>query len=67
MCGCEMKEYKGFKYEYYWESDDEYFVGRVIQIRDSLNFHASNLEDLQTAFEEVIDGYIEVLQNKGLN
>ena len=53
-------EYKGYRAETYWDSDDRVFVGSVLDTHDSLNFHGTSIDELQKQFEICIDDYIEI-------
>lgn len=57
--------YNGFSARIDFDDEDGIFVGRVVGIRDGVNFHGSSVEELQRAFHEAVDGYVEVCAKIG--
>ena len=57
--------YKGYSARVEFDEDDGILVGRVVGIRDGVGFHADNVMDLQTAFHEAVDDYIETCTKIG--
>ncbi|MBQ7549442.1 MAG: type II toxin-antitoxin system HicB family antitoxin [Clostridia bacterium] len=58
-------EYNGYHAKIEISEADGCFVGSVIGIKDSLNFHGSNLSELKEAFKSCIDNYIEICREFG--
>lgn len=54
-----LKDYRGYRAHVEYDADDQIFVGRVADIRDSIGFHAATEADLQAAFHDAVDDYIE--------
>ncbi len=52
-------QYKNYHGKIEFSSDDGLFVGSVIGIRDSLNFHGTTVEEITQSFHDCIDGYLE--------
>lgn len=53
--------YKGYTAEIYYSDEDGFFVGDVVGIGDDIVcFHGDTDEELQEAFEGVMDHYLEV-------
>lgn len=57
--------YKGYSARIEYDGEDEIFFGRVAGIRDGVGFHADNVADLKSAFEEAVDDYIETCEKIG--
>ncbi|MGY6555106.1 MAG: type II toxin-antitoxin system HicB family antitoxin [Wenzhouxiangella sp.] len=51
--------YKGYAARIEYSADDKCFVGRVAGIRDVIGFHGDSVTELQAAFEEAVDDYLE--------
>ena len=54
--------YRGYTAEIIYSDEDECFVGDVVGIDHIVCFHGDTDEELRTAFEDVVDLYIEVLE-----
>ena len=61
-----LLEYKGYHAKIKYDADDSIFVGSVIGINDSLNFHGKTVDELIGAFNNCIEDYLEIckLYNK---
>lgn len=59
-----MLEYRGFHAETSYDEQDRLFVGRVTGIRDFLFFHGTTAEELETAFHDCIENYLDFLNEK---
>ena len=55
-----LLEYKGYHAKIEYDADDGIFVGSVIGITDSLNFHGKSVDELNNAFAVCIDDYLEI-------
>lgn len=60
-----MMKYKNYIAHIEFDEDDRIFVGRLIGIEDIVVFHGSNVDELETAFHESINHYIEVSERTG--
>lgn len=57
--------YKGYAARIAYDDEDRIFNGRIAGIRDGVGFHAENVDDLRTAFEEAVDDYLETCAKLG--
>lgn len=58
-----LMEYKGYHAKITFDSEDNIFVGEVVGIKDSLNFHGSSVEELKEMFQQSIDNYLCMCEN----
>lgn len=56
----DLLEYKGYHAKVELSLEDDCFIGTVIGINDSLNFHGSTIEELISVFHNSIDDYLEM-------
>ena len=49
------------------EIGDKIFVGEVFGIADSLNFHGRSIDELEEAFHDSIENYLEICEKIGKN
>lgn len=54
--------YKGYTAEIIYSDEDECFVGHIVNIDAISGFHGDTDEELRDAFENMVDLYIEVLE-----
>ncbi|MEZ4730977.1 MAG: type II toxin-antitoxin system HicB family antitoxin [Caldilineaceae bacterium] len=57
--------YKGYSAQIEFDSEDRLFIGRVTGITDLVTFHGETVEGLISAFEEAVDGYLEMSEKLG--
>ncbi|MCX7691960.1 type II toxin-antitoxin system HicB family antitoxin [Tepidimonas taiwanensis] len=57
--------YKGYTARIEFDDRDNILVGRLLGIQDIVSFHADNVADLRTAFEEAVDDYLETCAKLG--
>lgn len=57
--------YKGYTARIDFDDRDNSLVGRLLGIQDIIGFHADNVADLHTAFEEAVDDYLEACEKIG--
>lgn len=55
-----MKAYKGYAPSIWLESDDQLFHGIVEGIRDTVHFAGASVEELEKAFHDSVDMYLEM-------
>jgi len=48
-----------------FDEEDRIFVGRLAGIEDIVSFHGSNVDELEAAFHESVDHYLEVSDRTG--
>ena len=57
--------YGGHTAKIEYDDDNEIFFGRLAGIRDGITFHADNVADLKTAFQEAVDDYVDTCAKMG--
>ena len=57
--------YKGYFANIKFDSEDHIFVGHIIGIRDVVGFHGKSVRELETAFHEAVDDYLEACKKLG--
>lgn len=58
-------KYKGYCAHIKFDQEDNIFAGRVIGIRDGINFHGESVKELETAFHDSVDNYLAACQELG--
>lgn len=48
-----------------YDPADKIFVGHIVGIRDIVGFHGSTVEELESAFHEAVEHYLEVCDKIG--
>lgn len=61
-----LMEYKGYHAKSYYDPDDKIFVGEVIGIEDSLNFHGYSAGEMEEMFHQSVDNYLEFCKKAGV-
>ena len=61
----DMMKYRGYRSTISYDEDDRIFVGEVFGVNDSLNFHGSSIEELETSFHNCIDNYLDLCKQIG--
>ncbi len=51
--------YKSYYAKIEFDPEDHIFVGHIIGIRDVVGFHGDSVVELETAFQEAVDNYLE--------
>ena len=57
--------FKGYTARVEYDPEDRIFTGRLAGIDDIVVFHGSTVDELETAFQESVDHYLEVSQRTG--
>ena len=57
--------YKGYVAKVEFDPEDHIFVGYIIGIRDVVGFHGESVEELETAFQEAVDNYLDACKELG--
>jgi predicted HicB family RNase H-like nuclease len=57
--------YKGYAARIEFDAEDRIFVGHLAGIDDIVTFHGSSVDELETAFHEAVDHYLEVSERTG--
>lgn len=60
-----MMEYKGYLGMVEYDDEAKILHGEVINIRDVITFQAKSVDEIQTAFKESIDDYLEFCAESG--
>ena len=60
-----MMKYKSYIARIEYDEDDRIFVGRLAGIDDIVSFHGTTVDELETAFHESVDHYLEVSARTG--
>ena len=60
-----MMKHKGYSAQVEFDQDDKILIGRVIGIRDGINFHGNNAEEVEAAFIESVDDYLAACEALG--
>ena len=57
--------YKGYSARIEYDDKDSIFVGHLVGINDIVGFHAESVAELQAAFRESVDDYLDVCEKLG--
>lgn len=57
--------YKGYAALVEFDAEDRVFTGRLLGIEDIVTFHGTSVDDLERAFHEAVDHYLEVSERTG--
>ena len=60
-----MKPYKGYVASIWLETDDRMFHGLVENLRDTIHFSGRSVEELETAFRDSVDVYLDWCTKQG--
>lgn len=58
-------EYKGYRGTIQFSADDMVFFGVIQGINDLVTFEGESVEDLQRAFKETVDDYLDMCHRVG--
>jgi predicted HicB family RNase H-like nuclease len=58
-------EYKGFRGRIFYEDGDLAFHGMVVGLRDVIHFQGCSIAELEQAFRESVDDYLQWLEAEG--
>jgi len=58
-------EYKKYIAQLDFDLEDSIIVGKVMNTKDTISFHANTLTDLKQAFQDIIDTYLEACEEEG--
>lgn len=59
------KEYKGFQGRYEYQSENDVYYGKIINIDDLVTFEATSVVEIQKTFEESVDEYLKLCNDLG--
>jgi predicted HicB family RNase H-like nuclease len=60
-----MLEYKGYRGKVEYDADARIFHGEVIGLRDVITFQGMSVEEIETAFRDSIDDYLDFCEARG--
>ena len=60
-----LMQYKGYSAKVEYSDDDKCFFGVVLGLADSVSFEGQSIEELNSAFVEAVDDYLEMCQRIG--
>ncbi len=60
-----MLKYKGYAGHVEYDDEARIFHGEVLDLRDVITFQGKNVEELEKAFRESIDDYLEFCEQRG--
>ncbi|MCB2203506.1 type II toxin-antitoxin system HicB family antitoxin [bacterium] len=60
-----MLEYKGYRGKVEYISEERIFHGEVLGTRDVITFQGSTADEIEQAFRDSIDDYLEFCQQRG--
>ena len=60
-----MMAYKDYHAQIEFDAEDDIFVGKVFGISDSLNFHGTSVNELETMFHQSVDNYLQMCAETG--
>jgi predicted HicB family RNase H-like nuclease len=57
--------YKGYAAAVEFDAEDHIFAGRLVGIDDIVTFHGVTVDELESAFRESVDHYLEMSERLG--
>ena len=60
-----MMEYKGYKGQVEFDDEAGLFHGEVLDTRDVITFQGTTVEELERAFRDSIDDYLDFCEQRG--
>jgi predicted HicB family RNase H-like nuclease len=60
-----MMRYKGYAGQAFYDADAKLFHGEVIGLKDVITFQGTTVEEIEKAFKDSIDDYIEFCKTRG--
>lgn len=57
--------YKGYTAHIEYDGEDHIFVGRLASIRDIVSFHGTSVDELEQAFRNSVDDYLDACNKLG--
>ncbi len=57
--------YRNYSAKIEYDPEDKIFVGHIMGIRDIVGFHGNTMEELESAFHDAVDHYLEVCKKIG--
>lgn len=60
-----MLEYNGYKGQVEFDEEAELFHGEVVDTRDVITFQGTSVQELERAFRDCVDDYLEFCAERG--
>ena len=60
-----MLKHRGYTAHVEFDAEDMIFIGRVVGIRDGVNFDGTTVEEIEQAFKESVDNYLSACDKLG--
>ncbi len=60
-----LMNYRGYDARIEYDAEDHIFTGRLAGITDIVVFHGETVDELETAFHEIVDHYLAVSHKTG--
>ena len=60
-----LMEYNGYHAKVEFDQEDQIFIGHVLGINDSLNFHGESVKELTHSMHDCIDNYLDYCKQIG--
>ena len=60
-----MMKHRGYTACVEYDQEDKILVGKVIGIRDGINFHGTTKDEIKTALTEAVDNYLAMCEDLG--
>lgn len=54
-----IRKYKGFEAKIVCDQEDSIYQGTIINIRDSVSFHANHAYDIDDCFHSAVESYLD--------
>ena len=61
-----MMEYRGYHSNPRYSAEDNVFWGKIDGISDSISFEGESVNELQAAFAEAVDDYLDTCRRNGM-
>lgn len=52
--------YRGFQAKINFDNEEKFFVGEVVNISDSINFHGNSIDEVNCMFQQSIENYLDI-------
>lgn len=62
----EVLHYKGYTAELHLDVEDKIIVGKVINTADIISFHGNTMLEVEQAFHDVLDTYLETCKKENI-
>jgi len=60
-----MLKYKGYTGHVEFDDESSIFHGEVLDLRDVITFQGENVEEIEKAFRDSVDDYLEFCEERG--